>query len=57
MSAKGFSMLYLWNGSKRKFFPDFLIRMKNGTMLVLEVKGIDSSQNKEKRRSLNGYKA
>jgi type III restriction enzyme len=51
----GFQMLYLWNGSKRKFFPDFLIRLKNGTMLILEVKGEDSPQNKAKRAALDEW--
>jgi type III restriction enzyme len=48
----GFHVLYLWGGSKRKFFPDFLIRLADGTMLVLEIKGQDSPQNKAKRAAL-----
>ncbi len=51
----GFHVLYLWNGSKRKFFPDFLIRLKNGAMLILEVKGEDSPQNKAKRAALDEW--
>ena len=48
----GFYVLYLFNGVVRKFFPDYLIRLKNGETLVLEVKGQDSEQNKVKRQHL-----
>ena len=34
------------------YYPDFLIRLKNNVMLVLEIKGIDSARNKEKRKYL-----
>ena len=34
----GFSILYLWNGSKRKYIPDFLVRYKSGKTLVLEIR-------------------
>jgi len=27
---------YLWNGAKRRYIPDFLIRLTNGKTLVLE---------------------
>jgi type III restriction enzyme len=49
----GFQMHYLWNGSKRRFVPDFLIRLANGKTLVLEVKGEDSEQNRSKRAALD----
>ena len=48
----GFSILYLWNGSKRKFIPDFLIRYESGKTLVLEIKGEDSPQDQAKRAAL-----
>lgn len=48
----GFHVLYLWGGSKRKFFPDFLVRLTSGTMLVLEIKGEDSPQNQFKRAAM-----
>jgi len=48
----GFQVLYLWGGSKRKFVPDFLIRYKSGKTLVLEIKGVDSDQDKAKRAAL-----
>lgn len=49
----GFNVYYLWNGSKRRFIPDYLIRLANGKTLILEVKGEDSPQNKEKRAALD----
>ena len=35
--------------------PDFLIRLKNGKTLVLEVKGQDSDQNRAKRAELSRW--
>ncbi|MDX9708527.1 MAG: DEAD/DEAH box helicase family protein [Trichloromonas sp.] len=49
----GFAIYYLWNGSRRRFIPDFLIRLANGKMLVLEIKGEDSEQNRAKRMALD----
>lgn len=48
----GFSILYLWNGSKRKYIPDFLVRYESGKTLVLEIKGEDSPQDQAKRAAL-----
>ena len=48
----GFQVLYLWNGSKRKYIPDFLIRFASGKTLVLEIKGEDSEQDRAKRGAL-----
>ena len=49
----GFQIHYLWNGSRRRFLPDFLIRLSNGKTLVLEIKGEDSAQNRAKRSALD----
>lgn len=49
----GFQIYYLWNGSRRRFVPDFLIRFTNGKTLVLEIKGEDSPQNQAKRDALD----
>ena len=49
----GFNIYYMWNGSKRRYIPDYLIRLSNVKTLVLEVKGEDSPQNKEKRAALD----
>jgi len=35
----GFEVLYVYQGIVRKYRPDFLIKMTNGEMLVLETKG------------------
>lgn len=48
----GFQVRYLWNGSSRRFIPDFLVRLANGTNLILEIKGEDDPQNKAKRDAL-----
>ena len=51
----GFQIYYLWNGCRRRFVPDFLIRLRNGKTLVLEIKGEDSDQNKAKRSALDAW--
>lgn len=51
----GFNIYYLWRGSKRKYVPDFLIRLANGKQLVLEIKGEDSEQNRAKRMALDAW--
>ena len=35
----GFEVLYVYRGVVRKYRPDFLVRLANGEMLVLETKG------------------
>ncbi len=45
----GFQVYYLWNGARRRFVPDFLVRLASGKTLVLEIKGEDSEQNRAKR--------
>jgi type III restriction enzyme len=48
----GFEISYLWNGVRRRYLPDFLVRLSNGQTLVLEIKGEDSEQNRHKRAAL-----
>lgn len=48
----GFSILYNYKGVIRKYYPDFIIKLKNNEFLVLETKGIDSQQNQTKRAYL-----
>jgi Type III restriction enzyme, res subunit len=48
----GFQIYYLWGGSRRRFIPDFIVRLTNGKTLVLEIKGEDSPQNMAKRDAL-----
>lgn len=51
----GFVINYVYRGVIHKYFPDFLIKLKNGKTLVLEVKGKDDQQNKTKREYLDEW--
>jgi len=51
----GFEVLYVYCGVVRKYRPDFLVRLTNGEMLVLETKGQDTEQDKVKRRYLEEW--
>lgn len=51
----GFEVLYIYRGVVRKYRPDFLIRLANGNMLVLETKGQDTEQDRVKRRFLDEW--
>jgi type III restriction enzyme len=51
----GFVVRYLWQGSLRRYIPDFLIRLKTGKTLILEIKGEDSPQDQAKRASLKHW--
>jgi type III restriction enzyme len=51
----GFEIVYVFDGVVRKYRPDFVIRLRTGTMLVLEVKGQDSAQNQAKRAALDEW--
>ena len=44
----GFFIYYMWNGSKRKYIPDYLIKLSNGKTLLLEVKGQVTEQEEAK---------
>ena len=51
----GFEVFYIHRGVVRKYRPDFLIRLVSGDMLVLEVKGKETEQDKTKRRFLDEW--
>ena len=51
----GFIINYVYRGVIHKFYPDFLIKLRNDKMLILEVKGVDDQQNKTKREYLNEW--
>jgi type III restriction enzyme len=51
----GFEVLYVFKGIVRKYWPDYLIRLEGGRMLVLEVKGQDSQENHTKREFLDEW--
>ena len=48
----GFAVFYVHDGSVRKYYPDFLIKMANGEHLVLEVKGQEDARAKAKHAAL-----
>jgi type III restriction enzyme len=51
----GFEILYVFKGVVKKYRPDFIIRLKSGKMLVLEVKGQDTQQDQSKRSFLDEW--
>ena len=51
----GFEILYNYHGVIRKYWPDFIIKLSNGTQLILEIKGKDDDRNKVKREFLNEW--
>ena len=51
----GFVISYLYKGVVSSYYPDFLIRLKSGKMLVLEVKGVDDEKNRTKRAALREW--
>ena len=51
----GFEILYTFKGVVLKYRPDFIIRLKNGSHLVLETKGQDTLQDKTKREFLDEW--
>ena len=51
----GFDVFYVHAGVVRKYRPDFLIRLTNGTTLVLEVKGREREEDRTKRRYLEDW--
>jgi type III restriction enzyme len=51
----GFEIAYSYKGVVRQFRPDFLVRLANSNMLVLEVKGQDSQEQQTKREFLGEW--
>jgi len=51
----GFVIHYSYQGVIHTYYPDFIIRLKNGEMLVLETKGKDDQQNRTKREFLDEW--
>ncbi len=45
----GFEILYVYNGTVKKYRPDFLIRLQCGDCLVLETKGQQTEQDNTKQ--------
>jgi type III restriction enzyme len=51
----GFEVLYVYRGVVHKYRPDYLVRLTNGKLLVLEVKGLDTQQDATKREFLSEW--
>jgi type III restriction enzyme len=51
----GFEVSYIHRGIRKKYRPDFPVRMKSGKMPVREVKGQDTEESQVKRRSLEWW--
>ena len=51
----GFEILYVYRGVVRKYRPDFIIRLKNGDMLILETKGQETEKDRVKLRYLDEW--
>lgn len=51
----GFEIFYVFKGVVHKYRPDFIIRLKSGSFLVLETKGQETDQDKTKRAFLDEW--
>lgn len=51
----GFEIVYIFRGVVLKYRPDYLVRLKNGKLLVLEVKGQMTQQDGTKRDFLREW--
>ncbi|SPD72234.1 Type III restriction enzyme, res subunit [uncultured Desulfobacterium sp.] len=51
----GFEILYIFSGVVRKYRPDFIIRLKSDSFLVLETKGKDSQRDQTKRAFMDEW--
>lgn len=48
----GFCVRYVFGGITRRYVPDFLVRLTNGRMLVIEVKGVEDDMSRAKHEAL-----
>ena len=51
----GFSVEYIDGGEVHRYLPDFLIKLDDGSMLILEVKGQNSESVQKKRKALQQW--
>lgn len=51
----GFAIAYSYQGVISKYYPDFLIQLKNNNMLILETKGQDTERDIAKREFLDEW--
>jgi type III restriction enzyme len=50
-----FVIYYNYQGVVKRYFPDFICKLKNGVNLIIETKGQDIEQNKTKRAYLDEW--
>ena len=46
----GFEILYIFKGVVKRFWPDFIIKLKSGKHLILEAKGIEKQKDRTKEK-------
>jgi type III restriction enzyme len=51
----GFQIPYIFNGIVHKYYPDFIIKLKTGDFLALEIKGQETEKDKTKRNFLDEW--
>jgi len=51
----GFSVVYNFEGVVNRYFPDFILKLKNGEHLIIETKGQDRDRDKTKRAFLDEW--
>jgi len=51
----GYEIPYIYQGAVHKYRPDFIIKLVDGSYLVLETKGRDTQRDKTKRSYLNEW--
>jgi type III restriction enzyme len=51
----GFEIKYIYDGADHRYRPDFLIRLKDGSILVLETKGQESQKDRIKRDAMKEW--
>ena len=53
----GFQIFYMWNGSRRRYVPDFIVSGQHSNTLILEIKGQKSPQSDAKHAALEEWVA
>jgi type III restriction enzyme len=51
----GFEVHYLFEGGVHKYRPDFLVRLGDGVLLVLETKGQETAKDRTKREFMSEW--
>jgi hypothetical protein len=51
----GFEIVYVFDGLVKKYRTDYLVRLTDGTTLILEVKGQESAKDQTKRRFVDEW--